>query len=36
MAEFDCPEVSVCGWQDVKIKLLTNFHVLNLEMIVLY
>ena len=23
--EFDCPEVTLCGWQDVKIQLLTNY-----------
>ena len=22
--EFDCPEVTQCGWQDIKIQLLTN------------
>ena len=22
--EFDCPEVTLCGWQDVKIQLLTT------------
>ena len=24
MTEFGCPEVTLCGWQDVKILLLTN------------
>ena len=24
MAEFDCPEVTLCGWQDVKIQWLTQ------------
>ena len=24
--EIDCPEVTLCGWQDIKIQLLTNFH----------
>ena len=24
MTEFDCPEVILCGWQDVKIQLLTH------------
>ena len=28
MAEFDCPDVTQCGWQDVKIQLLTNINKL--------
>jgi len=24
--EFDCPEMTLCGWPDVKIQLLTNLH----------
>ena len=27
MTEFDCPCVTHCGWQDVKIQFLTNFPV---------
>ena len=27
MTEFDSPEVTLCGWQDVKIQLLTDVHV---------
>ena len=26
MTEFDCPEVTQCGWQDIKIQLLTIFQ----------
>ena len=26
--EFDCPEVTLCGWQDIKIQLLTNYWLL--------
>ena len=25
MTEFDCPELTLCGWQDVKIQFLANF-----------
>ena len=25
MTEFDCPEMTLCGWQDVQIQLLTNW-----------
>ena len=25
--EYDCPEVTLCGWQDIKIQLLTNFEL---------
>ena len=24
VTEFDCPDVTLCGWQDVKIQLLTS------------
>ena len=26
MTEFDCPEVTLCGWQDVKIQLLCVYN----------
>ena len=25
MTEFDCPKVNLCGWQGIKIQLLTNY-----------
>ena len=30
--EFDCPEVTLCGWQDVKVQLLITFFVVVAEL----
>ena len=29
VTEFDCSEVNLCGWEDVKIQLLTNFNFIS-------
>ena len=29
--EFECPGVTLCGWQDIKIQFLTNFETQDSE-----
>ena len=34
-AEFDCPEATLCGWQDVKSQILTSWAPVNLTIVMI-